>query len=140
MIPFLVDAPFCPEKYKADHIAPEQNANAAVLGRKAMDLFANNYIPDVSERGNHLFSTLLWPTGHADLPPSAFMVCGADPLRDDGLIFERLLREEHGTKTKLMVYPGLPHGFWSMAPMMKVSEKFVQDSVDCVKWLLEQKA
>jgi hypothetical protein len=39
----------------------------------------------------------------------------------------------------MLVYPGQPHGFWSVLPMMEASKKFVNDSVDGVKWLLEQK-
>ena len=62
-----------------------------------------------------------------------------DPLRDEALIYERILREEEGIKTKLDVYPGQPHGFWSLAPRMQASKKFVIDSVKGVEWLLHQK-
>ena len=62
---------------------------------------------------------------------------GQDPLRDEALIFERLMREEEGIKTKVDIYPGLPHGFHSIVPSLKASNKFVGDSVEGVRWLLD---
>ncbi|KAK5698558.1 hypothetical protein LTR17_023548 [Elasticomyces elasticus] len=103
------------------------------------DLFTDNYIPNVEDRKTPLFSPLLVPTGQKGLPPSYFQICGMDPLRDEALIYERVLREEQGIKTKVDMYPGLPHGFWSIAPKLKVSEKFVEDSVKGAEWLLQQK-
>ena len=58
-------------------------------------------------------------------------------MRDEALIFERLMREEEGIKTKVDVYPGLPHGFHSIVPSLKSSNKFVGDSVEGVRWLLD---
>ena len=128
-----------PEKYQPDAKSWEQNANAPILTHKATYLFLDNYIPNESDRKDPLFSPMLWPTGHAGLPPSYFQICGQDPLRDEALIFERIMREEEGIRTKVDVYPGLPHGYWSIMPTLKWSEKFVADSVEGVRWLLEQK-
>jgi acetyl esterase/lipase len=61
-----------------------------------------------------------------------------DPLRDEEMIFERVLRE-NGTKTKMNVYPGVSHGFWSFFPTMELSKQFVKDTVAGVGWLLELK-
>jgi len=58
-----------------------------------------------------------------------------DPLRDEGIVFERRLRE-NGTKTKIDIYSGVPHGFWTVFPTMNLSKKFVQDTVKGVEWLL----
>jgi acetyl esterase/lipase len=58
-----------------------------------------------------LWSPLLWPTGHKDLPPMFFQICGADLLRDKVLIYERELRLENRVKTRTIVYQGLPHIF-----------------------------
>jgi len=138
MIPAYCDSKFFPDKYKADYKSFEQNKHAPILSEKAMDLFINNYIPNEDDRKDPLFSVLLWETGHSNLPPSYFQICGQDPLRDEALIFERIMREEEGTKTKVDVYPGLPHGFHSVVPTLKASGNFVQDTVNGVKWLLEQ--
>jgi acetyl esterase/lipase len=61
-----------------------------------------------------------------------------DPLRDDALIYERILSEENGVKTKVDLYPGLPHGFWSRWPEAEFSKELHKDSVKGVEWLLEQ--
>ena len=139
MIPFYCYHENIPESYKPDYKSWEQNAEAPILTQKACNLFMNNYLPSESERSDPLFSVSLWKTGHGGLPPSYFQICGQDPLRDEALIVERAMREKEGIKTKVDVYPGLPHGFWSIAPTMKASERFVNDSVEGVKWLLEQK-
>lgn len=61
-----------------------------------------------------------------------------DPLRDDGLIYEKILREECGIQTKMDLYPGLPHGFWSWWPHATFSKKQQEDSIAGLAWLLER--
>lgn len=139
MIPSVCVNSEIPEKYRKDAHSWEQNKNAAILSQKACDLFFDNYVPNHADRGNELFSPLNFKTGHAGLPPTFLQICGADPLRDEALIYERVLREEEGIKTKVNVYPGLPHGFWSVFNTLPSSRKFVEESVKGVQWLLEQK-
>ena len=76
------------------------------------------------------------PKGHKDLPAALFQIDGMDPLRDEALIYERVLREEDGIKTKSFIYPGLPHGHWGFFPSLKSSEKFRKEQVDGMGWLL----
>jgi acetyl esterase/lipase len=59
------------------------------------------YEPDLKDW--HL-SALLPPGRHANHPPVCFQVCGYDALRDEALIYEKVLREQCGVKTKLSVY------------------------------------
>ncbi|KAI3392062.1 hypothetical protein diail_6291 [Diaporthe ilicicola] len=89
---------------------------------------------------NPLFVPFLYrnkPGGHRGLPPAYFQVCGLDPLRDEALIYERVLSEEAGIDTKLDVYPGLGHYFWTNFPLLGASRQFVEDTVKGVQWLLE---
>lgn len=138
MIPALCDIVAYPENLKKDLCSREQLPNAPILSAAAMKLFTDSFIP-VQERGDPLFSPLLWKTGHKGLPPQFFQICGSDPLRDEALVYERGLRENDGVKTKVEVYPGYPHGFWSIFTTLKASQKFVDDSIHGLKWLLEQK-
>ena len=55
------------------------------------------------------------PVRFDGLPPVFLQVCGADPLRGEALIYERLVRKAGGW-TNLQVYPGVPHAFWSVWP------------------------
>ncbi|CAM5998902.1 unnamed protein product [Sphagnum balticum] len=62
-----------------------------------------------------------------------------DPLRDEGLIYEQVLREQ-GVKTRLDIFPGLPHGFWSWFPEAEFSKSFQVKTVEGLRWLLAQVA
>lgn len=135
LIPALLDPTVVPEKYKHRYQSYEQNKDAAVLPVSAMTLFKHNYKPEVS---SPLYSPILHPKGHGGLPPFYFQVCGMDPLRDEALIYEKILREEYAVSTKLDVYQGVPHAFWSFFPALKVSTRFVEDTVKGMTWLLQQ--
>jgi len=70
-----------------------------------------------------------------------FQVCGADMSRDDGLIYERLLREEAGVETRLDLYSGFGHVFWGMGGgygALDMSQKRTKDSLEGVEWLLRR--
>lgn len=87
----------------------------------------------------------------ADLPPAVVQVAGRDPLRDEGLFYEKLLRKT-GVKTKLHTYvspfqfaqcaycedryPGLPHAFHAMFLDFKATARFRDDYKEGMKWLL----
>lgn len=74
---------------------------------------------------------------HNGVPPAYFQVGGLDQLRDEALIYERVLREEAGVRTRLDLYPGLGHFFWTHFPRLEASRRFVEDTVRGVRWLLE---
>lgn len=78
---------------------------------------------------------MIWPTGHEGLPPTYVCVCGADPLRDEGLLYEKVLREDAGVPTKLSAFPGLPHGFWAIFTGMKESRDYHREVMEAVKWM-----
>lgn len=69
-------------------------------------------VPDLDDPLLHVFASALYPPYEKmteDKPPLAkayINVAGMDPIRDDGLIYARVLREEWGVETRLDVYPG----------------------------------
>ncbi|KAI9842752.1 MAG: hypothetical protein M1837_006935 [Sclerophora amabilis] len=99
-VPAVLPPSVVPEKYKADYLSYEQLRNVPVLNRTTMDLFRNSYSADPN---SELFTPFLWPSGHSDLPPTYFQICGMDPLRDEGFLYDKVLREEAGVKTKVDV-------------------------------------
>lgn len=90
-----------------------ENANAPLLGQKDMTLFLGTYFTEIVCSSTHGYytdalkvdpddprhSVLLAPS-HAKLPPAYMQVAGADPLRDEGLMYEKVLREAN-VETKL---------------------------------------
>lgn len=152
-IPSTIDDKAVPDKYRNEHTSVGDNKNAPILDEGAMKLFRGIFcslwvqelaLTAISSTENYaadshspLKSPLLFETGHSGLPPTHLQVCGLDPLRDDGLIYERVLREDCGVKTRMDLYPGLPHGFWVWWPTAEFSVKQQKDSIDGLGWLLQ---
>ncbi|KAI9853085.1 MAG: hypothetical protein M1838_001586 [Thelocarpon superellum] len=133
-VPTVVSAFTVPEQYRSQFHSYEQNKDAPILSRADLVMIYDAYRP---EPESPIFSPLNYPTGHNGLPPTYFQICGMDPLRDEAFIFDHVLRE-CGTKTKVDVYPGLPHGFWSAYPSLSASKKRTTDSVEGARWLYDQ--
>ena len=91
------------------------------------------------ERKSPLYDILANKKHYGSLPPIYIQVCGMDPFRDEALVLERELRTKYNVKTRLDVYPGLPHAFWSFYPTFPATKKAITDVMDAISWLLEQK-
>ncbi|KAJ5347071.1 uncharacterized protein N7506_000324 [Penicillium brevicompactum] len=122
-----------PAKYQDRILSVDEINNAPGLTRKSIDYFAGKYgAPPEDKR----LSSLLFES-HAGLAQrAAFFVCGWDPRRDEALLFEQLLKQEK-IGTKLYVYPGLPHGFWTTCPDLEVSKSWRSDLVEGAQFLLK---
>ncbi|KAF4425052.1 hypothetical protein F53441_14200 [Fusarium austroafricanum] len=123
------------EKYKPLYNSREQLKNGMALTAESAKMYDMAVEPDFT---SPLWNPLLWPTGHRNLPPSFFQICGADLLRDEALIYERELRVHSEVKTKTIFYQGLPHVFWYDYPSHSASVRFVQDAANGLGWLLGQ--
>ncbi|KAJ7805118.1 Alpha/Beta hydrolase protein [Mycena olivaceomarginata] len=94
--------------YATELLSYKKNEDAPILSQALMDVF---YDCLAGPPADPELSPLL--ADHNGLPPTHLRICGLDPLRDEGLLYERLLREQ-GILTRLDIYPGVPHGFSSM--------------------------
>jgi acetyl esterase/lipase len=121
------------DEYKDLYRSREALKDGFTLTSKSIALYDRDVDPDMT---SPLWSPLLWPTGHANLPPTFFQICGADLLRDEGLIYERELRLNYGGRTRVVVYNGLPHVFWYTHPSHSATEEFTKDTVLGLGWLL----
>ncbi|OJJ45242.1 hypothetical protein ASPZODRAFT_133872 [Penicilliopsis zonata CBS 506.65] len=121
-----------PEQYKDRIRSVDEVTDAPGLTRKSIDYFAKIYGAPFDDKR---LSPLLYPS-HAGLAQkAAFYVCGWDPRRDEALLLDQILQEE-GVDTKLFVYPGLPHGFWTTCPDLDVSKAWQRDLLEGVGFLL----
>ncbi|KAF7333116.1 Esterase/lipase/thioesterase [Mycena venus] len=136
-IPALVHPAAFPPEYASELLSYEQNKDAPILSKELMDFLYTTQDPP----------PLL--ANHVGLPPSYLQICGLDLLRDEGLLYERLLREQ-GVLTKLDMcvsisylvenhwftefrYPGVPHGFHAMLPGMRAAKKWEEDLCQGIK-------
>lgn len=89
------------------------------------DIFSPNFTPFLQQH-------------HRDLPPIYYQACGLDTWRDSAILYKYLVEKDGGT-LKLDIYPGLPHTFWAFYPeLLSLCEKWAQDLVSGVRWLLER--
>lgn len=133
-IPAVGGDDLIPEKYRDRWWSKEQNKDVPVLPEAAVNMFMRGYQPDVDDHVR--YTVIAHPKGHKNLPPAFFQIDGMDPLRDEGLIYATMLEKDNGVKTKVEVYPGLPHGHWGFFPFLKSSAKFRKEQVEGFGWLL----
>lgn len=80
-----------------------------------------------------LFSPVLFKS-HKGLPKAFFEVAGGDPLRDDGLIYAKILQAS-GVETRMKIFPGLPHTFYEFS-QWKAAGEWIPSLVEGGKYLL----
>ncbi|KAJ7650750.1 Alpha/Beta hydrolase protein [Roridomyces roridus] len=80
-------------------------------------------------------SSSQWPS-HAHLPPTFIQVCGLDPAKDEGFLYEQLLRRD-GVRTKIIAYPGLPHAFRYGFPQLASNSSWEDDLRLGLSWILD---
>lgn len=118
-----------PGRYRSQ----EQNRDAPLQDRVTAERMAE--IARVDHSSNMLTPFLF--ESHADLPPVYVQVCGLDPWRDGGLLYaEEVEKDNRAGWGKCDVYPGLPHCWWSVYPMVSKTKQWVEDLVKGVDWVL----
>ncbi|KAL0577026.1 hypothetical protein V5O48_004960 [Marasmius crinis-equi] len=121
-----------PDRHKSSLLSLEQNKDAPQITKDMLVRFAELYKGSPTDPR---VSPLLLPT-HRGLPPAFVQVCGLDPLRDEGLLYEKVLKEA-GVPTKLEVYPGVSHGFENPFFHIRQAAKLREDFHLGLQWLLD---
>jgi len=131
-IPMVCHPDAYPAMYKSELLSVEQIRDAPFLSRAQLDTIMKYLQAPPSDPD---MSPLL--SAHEGLPPMYAQVCGWDPLRDEGLLYERVLREA-GVITKLDIYPGVLHGFHLAFPKIEAGIRFDRDFRNGIRWLLRK--
>lgn len=134
-VPWLLNE--CPKGYEDIYLAREQNKDAPLINDDLLKMVTGMWHPDFASSDFSPFNSPNVVDGNH--PPTYIQVCGMDPLRDDGLVYERVL-SVRGVSTKVDVYPGVPHAHWAMSPYIKSSQKSMLDGIVGVGWLLGKDA
>lgn len=128
----MMDDKSCPAKFKQHYLSREQNADGPGLNKAFLDLiYRKTQWDEHHELGNAVNSK----APISDQPKTFIQTDGLDPLRDDGLIYEEMLKEA-GVPTRIGLYPGTPHGSIMGARTTAVGIKENVDAVNGVAWLL----
>ena len=66
---------------------------------------------------------------------SVFGIAGLDPLRDEGLLYAKMLTEA-GVPTDTSLFKGVPHGYRGAAPHLKASKAWDEVLQQGILWAL----
>jgi acetyl esterase len=66
------------------------------------------------------------------LPPALIVEAECDPLRDEGVVYARRLREA-GVNAEVIEYPGMVHGFFGMPALFDTARKAVDDAAAALR-------
>ncbi|ORX92455.1 Alpha/beta hydrolase fold-3, partial [Basidiobolus meristosporus CBS 931.73] len=101
---------YYPEKYLNDLRSMSTYADGDVLNRDGVYQSIRYYLHDGKEDATSPYYSILLANNLRDLPPTYIVVGGRDPLRDDGIVLAKELREV-GVPCELDIYRGYPHAF-----------------------------
>jgi acetyl esterase/lipase len=118
-----------------------ENENAPILPMTAVRLFtAFLKVPKVDLKDT---KTNVLTAASADevkgLPPTMFGIAGLDPLRDEALLYAKLLSEA-GVPTEVRLFKGVPHGFRRFGPALSASAQWDKAVEDGIAWVHEKPA
>lgn len=115
-----------------------ENDDAPLLPRRTVDFFMNllkTGTPEVRDtKLNPVNATLDEVKG---MPPTVFGIAGLDPLRDEGLLYAKLLTEV-GAATDINLFKGVPHGYRGAAPHLEASKAWDEVLQQGILWTLSK--
>jgi acetyl esterase/lipase len=130
-VPSILSSNQIPEKWKYLYISMQQNQHAPILPSSALGALQKHTSWDTNSPWRSPLSATHSLTG---LPRTYIQVDGMDCLRDDGLLYDEMLREA-GVETRCNLYAGCPHAHATFVPG-EAAKKAQIDLVRNVGWML----
>ena len=92
------------------------------------DYFRDSYVANEADRMDPRVSPLFArDETFAGLPPAHFILCGWDPLKDEGKAYAAKLAA-HGVPVTIREHPGMVHGFMNMTAISKPARDAIADA------------
>jgi acetyl esterase len=118
-----------------DQLADDESIRASddpfLFNHHSVAWYRQHYLAKAEDAANPLASPLR-AENLAGLPPALIITAEYDPLRDQGEAYARRLADE-GVKTELSRYPGMAHGFFTMAGAVDASRVAMGQSASALR-------
>ncbi|KAI1810413.1 alpha/beta-hydrolase [Poronia punctata] len=139
-VPALFQTPVYPWDWFADRSKASrvQCAHADGLNTARMDLFGTLLGTDVDPAHPTWNPGLTAEEELVGTPPTFIMISGWDPLRDEGLGYALKLKRA-GVRTKVHIFPGLPHTFFAF-PQLPSQRRWSELTIESMRWALSDEA
>ncbi|TLS30588.1 hypothetical protein PpBr36_02528 [Pyricularia pennisetigena] len=125
-----------PAKYRELWTSRDDNRFAPGLDTEGLELIWRLMRPDLESPWTSPFNSLGGLNGNSG-PKYYIQVGKLDPLRDDGIVFEKTLADR-GVETKIDVFPDDAHHAWVALPFESVSKDPTDEEMTMggMRWLL----
>jgi acetyl esterase len=110
----------------ADTPSLKENAEGYLMTARDIEWFLKHYLNSEEDKQNPLASPML-AADLSGLPPALIITAEYDPLRDDGELYGKHLKEAEVPVT-ITRYPGMIHGFMSFAPVLDQGKQAIAES------------
>ena len=98
------------------------------ISANLFEYFRDSYIAGEAERMDPRVSPLFAPPeAFKGLPPAHFVLCGWDPLKDEGLAYADKMAS-YGVPVSVREHPGMVHGFMNMTALSDAVRIAIRDA------------
>jgi acetyl esterase/lipase len=137
-IALLLVEEIVPKEYRDIWTSREESRNLEGLNTENVEGLVRSLQPNVKSPWFSPINALSTAESSAKQHPPVYIQVGKkDPLRDDGVIFEKVLRD-HGVKTKMDLFQQDGHAAWTVLPFPSHSQNPTpkEATLSGMKWLL----